>query len=274
MRDTFKTAVLATALVCGGSLYGAGIGDITVSYSAYTHPVVDTGGSPYLFSINRREVGDEINLAPAGFPNGRSAYYMNIPFFVKYKGVGTAPGITMDLRIYENDGGLYAPTGSAKPNTTLYDSGAQGGINWAALPWLNNDSATGIKVGNVEVSYADFVAGNVVNPGTPVMVPNHITWSLQFGWVGNANLFDVGVPLYTLENAPDVGGNWDDGWFFDGSDWVLQDFSDPDYTNPAGGHVVPLKFGLYFETVPDSGSSIMMLGTAMAGLCWIRRRRA
>lgn len=186
------------------------------------------------FSSKKQEVGDQIVLAPG--TSGHTVVMFEIPYYL----TGT-PGsaATAQVRFYANDGALFnGIPNSAMPSTPLYDS----------TPF----SVLLTPRGTITFSQADF--------GTGFTLPETFTWSIQFNWT--SGITDAGVPLYAV---PQVGGNYNDYWYLDtDNNWQL---------NFSGG-ACPINFGAYLTVdLPDTGSSVMLFGSALMGLGWMTRRK-
>jgi len=229
-------AISATTIVTG-SAYGQ-----VLLYSDSTTP---TGG---LFSSpGDWTVGNQVELAPTAVPTE----VVNDVKFQFNVTSGTIPNLTgnetVQLILYKNDGSATPPSGALAPSTILFQSTAYSltSLGITASTFLSNTQGLTLDFGSSDL-------------GAGVTVPEDFTWAVKFGNVGANESF--GLSTYA---PPTVGGNHGDAWVNTGSGWNL-DVSD------AG--LPALEFGAQISTnVPDNGSTLMLLGSAITGLVGISK---
>ena len=73
-----------------------------------------------------------------------------------------------------------------------------------------------------------------------------------------------GTYYLTLDNGTNSGGN-----FFS---WDINFGPSTAYQNPGNGQPIDSESFQIFGTVPDAGSSVMLLGIGLAGVGWMRRK--
>jgi len=203
---------------------------LTLAYSASADLLFDnsTTDLKYRFNPGTQEVGDQIQLAHAG-------YLTNFAF--EFYGTNSlSPGnlafagnVEAQVKIYLMDGPLF--NGENSPGKAIYTSG------WSLIgPPTSRDTliySAGIGL--------DFEAGGLLIDTT------NITWSVQFRSLGATD--EVGVDIYS---PPTVGGSLSDYWRYDSdlSTWILE-------TNS-----VPMNFAAKFQgTIPEPS----VVGLAIVG---------
>jgi hypothetical protein len=144
------------------------------------------------------------------------------------------------VRFYLNDGTpVEDVTGSARPSTIFYESGA-----FSVDP-----------TARATLVFTNFLIGATV-PLTREL-PESFTWSIQFSGLSAGE--SAGVTVYT---PPTIGNSFTDYWINDGGSWSLQ-------TNTA-----PIDFAARFIAVPEPSSFVLLgVGLSLAGLFSIARRR-
>lgn len=207
--------------------------------TANAEVVFDNSSSDLLLNFNpgANEVGDEILL------QGQARYLSSFVF--QYYGDAFSGDEMARVRFYVNDG--PPSSGAARPGTILYDSGPFA-IGATPRSTIVLDAVT-------------LAAGNLWNPGQPVLVPDSFTWSVQFYNVTGSE--EAGVTLY---NPPTVGWDYNSYWDNDPmSGWLLK-------TNAWS---IPMNFAARVEAVPEPNAVVLGLGGALLVLLLrasIRRR--
>ena len=199
--------------------------------------------------INGRqiEIGDEISLAGSA--------RVVTSFVFEYFGditPGTAPGANAVLRFYANDGGLHTPSSgpaAAMPKTLL----------WESQP---------IQVlGNKEFREVTVSVPNIV-------VPNKITWSIQFNGLTGAAGSQAGL---TISDPVTVGAvlPTSNGSFLLGSYSDYWGKTDPLRADSWALFVIPpnrANFHAKVTAVPEPGTVAMFAMGGIAALLWRQRR--
>lgn len=220
---TFRTLLLAGALGCGLSAQAA------IIYNNSTNDLVQR------FNPGLVEVGDEIDFAGTE----RWVTQFNFQYYGTNHNTGLFSGnVSVRVRFYANDGTPF--NGYATPGTQLWDSG------WYGI------SATPRNGIDYTVAGLDF-------PATGLLVPNTITWSVQFQGLGSGD--EAGVDLFS---PAVVGGTHTDFWENNAGSWSLK-------TN-----ALPVNFAAVFvaepAAVPEPGTTTLLVLGGLGMLTLLRRR--
>jgi hypothetical protein len=192
------------------------------------------------FNPGTFEVGDQIVFA------GTDRSVTNFSF--EFYGQATSPvsfagNVQVKVAFYQNDGAAF--NGYASPNTKIWESA------WFTL------------LGPTPRNTLVFTAGSDF-PAQGLVVPNEMTWSVQFRNLGSGDV--AGVDLYS---PPTVGQSYSDYWQNDGSGWQLM-------TNSV---VSRMDFGARFQAtavVPEPTALTLSIFGGFGLLLmsrWVRRNR-
>ena len=141
------------------------------------------------FDTESYQVGDEILLFhPVGVPQLKITL-----FSFEYWGENLGPNAKVQVGFYKNDGADYGG-GSLMPSTPLWSYGPYG-------------------ISSTPRSVLEFTKPDL----NDVVVPDHLTWTVQFFDLGTGG--KAGVDLYS---PPVVGNDLTDYWRREGTNWVLR----------------------------------------------------